>query len=239
MKIIRDERIVKRNTKLGRYAMFGSLAVLAAGMVIAFRYQTQVSISMITLIVGFIAAQVGIYYSNRFGRSPRPDELLDTALKALDFRYTLYHFSGPVSHMLLSPSGIWALMPYYQRGTITFEKGRWRQRGGGILYEYLKIFAQESLGRPDLEAAANVDNILAHLKKKLPEGIFPPDSPLPVQAALVFTNSRAILDVPDDSGAPYPTTTLKGLKTVIKKVEKGKGIPLEKLKLIEDALAAS
>ena len=237
MKTVKNERVIKRNTQIGKIAMFGSLAVLAGGMVIAFRYQTQVTISMITLIVGFIAAQVGIYYSNRFGRSPRPDEKLDQALKGLDFKYVMYHYSGPVPHMLLGPSGIWALIPFYQRGTITYEKGRWRQRGGGILYEYLKIFAQESLGRPELEAAAQVDNILAYLKKKLPEGMFPAESPLPVQAALIFTDGRATLNIPDDSGAPYPTTTLKGIKSVVKKMEKGKGIPVEKIKLIEEALA--
>ena len=236
MNIHRNDRLIKRNSLIGRYAMFGGLAVLMGGMYLSFRYQEQFNISMAALILGFILSQVGIFYSNRWGRRPRPDELLDQALKGLDFKFTIYHYSGPTHHLLLGPTGIWALLPYYQRGTISFEKGRWRQRGGGAMYGYLKIFAQESLGRPDLEAAANVDNILAYLKKKLPEGMFPPDSPLPVQAALVFTNSRVVLDIPEDADAPYPTTTLKGLKSVVKKVEKGKGIPLEKLKLIEDAL---
>ena len=239
MKIIRNERVVKRNTKIGRIAMFGSLAVLAAGMVIAFRYQTQVSISMVTLIVGFIAAQVGIYYSNRFGRSPRPDELLDTALKGLDFRFTIYHFSGPVSHMLLSPSGIWALMPYYQRGTITYEKGRWRQRGGGIMYEYLKIFAQESLGRPEVDVAAAIENIRAFLTKKLPPESFPVENMPPIRAALVFTNDRALIDIAEDANPPAETVMLKDLKQLVRKNEKGKGLAVERIKVIEDALLSA
>jgi len=239
MNIQRNDRLIKRNSLIGRYAMFAGLAVLLGGMFISFRYQEQFGISMSALILGFILSQVGIYYSNRYGRRPRPDELIDQALKGLDFKYTIYHFTGPVPHMLLGPSGIWALLPYYQRGTITFEKGRWRQRGGGAMYGYLKIFAQESLGRPDMDVTNAVEEIQAFLKKKLGAEVFPPESLPPVQAALIFTNERATIAIPEDASPPAATVMLKELKPLVRKVEKGKGLTVEKIKLIEDALLSA
>jgi hypothetical protein len=239
MNIQRNDRLIKRNSLIGRYAMFAGLAVLLGGMYISFQYQEQFGISMSALILGFILSQVGIYYSNRYGRRPRPDELIDQALKGLDFKYTIYHFTGPVPHMLLGPSGIWALLPYYQRGTITFEKGRWRQRGGGAMYGYLKIFAQESLGRPDMDVTNAVEEIQAFLKKKLGAEVFPPESLPPVQAALVFTNERATIAIDEDASPPAGTVMLKELKSLVRKVEKGKGLTVEKIKLIEDALLSA
>ena len=236
MNIQRNDRLIKRNSQIGRYTMFAGLAVLLGGMFISFKYQEQFGLSMGALILGFILSQVGIFYSNRWGRRPRPDELIDQALKGLDFKYTIYHYSGPAPHILLGPSGIWALLPYYQRGTITFEKGRWRQRGGGAMYGYLKIFAQEGLGRPEMDVAAEVENIQAYLKKKLPPETFPEESLPPVQAALVFTNERATIDIPKEATPPAATVMLKDLKPLVRKVEKGKGLTIEKIKLIEDAL---
>jgi hypothetical protein len=239
MNIQRNERLIKRNSKIGQIAMFGGLAVLLGGMYISFKYQNQFSISMTALILGFILSQVGIFYSNRWGRRPRPDELLDQALKGLDYKFTIYHYNGPAPHMLLGPSGIWAILPYYQRGTITFDKGRWRQKGGGAMYGYLKIFAQESLGRPDLDVAAEIENIQAFLKKKLPAEMFPPESLPPVQAALVFTNDRATIDIPADATPPAETVMLKDLKQLVRKGEKGKGLSPERIKVIEDALLST
>ncbi len=239
MNIQRNDRLIKRNSKIGQFAMFGGLAVLFGGMYISFKYQNQFYISMTALILGFILSQVGIFYSNRYGRRPRPDELLDQALKGLDFKFTLYHYSGPVPHMLLGPSGIWAILPYYQRGTITFDKGRYRQKGGGAMYGYLKIFAQESLGRPELDVAAQVENIQAYLKKKLPAEMFPAEGGLPVQAALVFTNTRATIDIPDDAAPPAEAVMLKDLKQLVRKSEKGKGLSPERIKVIEDAMLSA
>ena len=56
----------------------------------------------------------------------------------------------PTAHLLVGPVGVWVLMPRHQAGRITYDenKNRWRQKGGNF---YLKIFAQENLGRPDLE----------------------------------------------------------------------------------------
>ncbi len=82
------------------------------------------------------------------------DERITAALKGLDQRLPALSAIRPLSyrHPLVGPChGIWVIEPYYQRGTITCEKNRWRQKGGGLVLGYLKIFGQRvSAARPDL-----------------------------------------------------------------------------------------
>jgi len=230
MNIIRDDVLIRRRSRIASITMIGSLLILAAGMLISFRFPEQYMISFGALIVGFLLSQIGISFSNRWGRRPRPDELLDQALKGLDSKYTLYHYSTPVSHLLVGPAGVWILLPYYQRGTITYSKGRWHQKGGGLLLGYLKIFAQEGLSRPDIEVASEVEAIQKYLSERLPEGQVPA-----IRAVLVFTNPRAVIDIPEDEEPTAETLPLAKLKELVRK-SKGKGLSPEKAKMIQDAI---
>ena len=231
MNIVRNEKLIKRNSTIAKWTLMGGLLVLAGGMFISFRYPEQFALSLGALLLGFILSQVGIYYSNRWGRSPRPDEQIDAALKGMDRKYSLHHYTTPVSHLLIGPSGLWVLMPYYQRGTIIYEKGRFKQRGGNW---YLKLFAQEGLGRPEMEAASEVEALTNFLKKKLPEDSLPP-----VQAALVFTSPRAAIDIPEDANPPAEAVLVKDLKDLVRKGGKTKLLSPEKIKVIEDALGVN
>lgn len=229
MNIVRNDKVIKRNSRIAQISMFGGLIVLGGGMFVSFRYPEQYGISLGALMFGFLLSQVGIYFSNRWGRSPRPDEKLDAALKGLDSKYSLYHYVTPVSHLLVGPSGVWMLLPYYQRGVITYAKNRWRQKGGNA---YLKIFAQESLGRPDIELDGDMQNLKAYFQKILPEGIEPE-----VNAALVFTNPKATVDIPEDETPPAETVEVGKLKELMRKGGRGKSLSMEKVKVIQDAIS--
>jgi len=124
MKIIINEKMIRRNARIGQIATLGGLAILAGGMIISFRKQELFLIAWASLILGFILSQIGIYFGNRWGRSPRPDEKLNQALKGLDDRYTIYHYTTPLSHLLIGPAGICVLLTRHQRGRVTYEKGR-------------------------------------------------------------------------------------------------------------------
>jgi hypothetical protein len=160
------------------------------------------------MAVGFLISQIGIYYGNRWGRSPRPDELIENALKGMDNRYTLYHYTTPVPHLLVGPAGVWALLPKKTKGLITYDerRKRWRQKGGNL---YLKMFAQEGLGRPDIEVAGEVDSMQKFLgqnweREEVPE----------VQAALVLTHPDTQVQA---EGAPVPTLPGVKLKDFLRK----------------------
>jgi hypothetical protein len=232
--IVRDDKLIGRNRKIAQFTMLGGLLVLGGGMFISFRYPEQVGISLGALLIGFLLSQVGIYFSNRWGRRPRPDEMLDQALKGLDSKYTLYHYASPVQHLLVGPAGLWVLLPYHQRGTISFKKGRWVQKGGPWYYGYLKLFAQESLGRPDVELSGELDGLKRFLGQHLPDGAVPE-----LQAALVFMHPEAVIDIPEDENPPAETIPLSKLKEAMRKIAKNKPLSNEKARLIQDALLAN
>jgi hypothetical protein len=210
MKVITNDKLIKRNGRLGQIATFTGLAVLIGGMFVSFKYQQIAGIAWIALLIGFALSQVGLYFGNRWGRHPRPDELLDQGLKGLNDQFTIYHYQTPAAHLLVGPTGLWVLMPYYQVGKIVYEKGRWKQKGGGFMQKYLRLFAQEGIGRPDLEGPSEAQSLTKFLKNKLPDGT-PVPEPRPV---LVFLSEKAELEVDE---APIPTLAVKKLKDTIRK----------------------
>jgi hypothetical protein len=141
MKIFTNDRLIRRNSRLGQFASIGGLLVLVGGMFVSFKYPNLVGIAWVALLIGFALSQLGLYYGNRWGRRPRPDEHLSLALKSLDDRHTIYHYLTPVPHLLVGPSGIWVILPFHQIGKISFEKGRYKQKGGNIFQRYLRLFA--------------------------------------------------------------------------------------------------
>lgn len=229
MEIYSNESLIKRNARIGQITSFTGLAVLAGGMIISFTRPEMFSISLVALLVGFGLSQIGIYFGNRWGRRPRPDEVLNTALKGLDGRYSIYHYNTPTSHLLVGPAGVWVLIPRHQGGTITYDeaKNRWRQKGGNL---YLKIFAQESLGRPDLEVGAEINAITTFLSERLDESQIPE-----VAAALVMTNEKCEVDA---DNAPAPTLEAKKLKDFVRKTAKGKPISLDLVREIQSAISS-
>lgn len=231
MKIHLNERLVRRNSRLGQIASLAGLLVLVGGMYISFQYQDMVSIAWVALLIGFALSQLGLYYGNRWGRRPRPDEHLSLALKSLDDRHSLYHYMTPVPHLLVGPTGLWVLIPFHQVGTITYEKGRWKQKGGNVLQRYLRLFAQEGIGRPDLDAPNTTQAVQRYLKKHLPDVEIPEP-----QAVLVFTSEKVEL-LTDD--APIPTVSVKKLKELIRKTGKEAAPGALTLKLIQDYLTPS
>jgi hypothetical protein len=214
MNIITNDNLVRRNSAIGRYTSIAGLLVLAVGMYLSFQEPGQFGLSLAALLVGFSLSQIGIYFGNRWSRNPRPDEQLNTALKGLNREYSIYHYQSPASHLLVGPAGVWVLVPRHQRGNITYRKGRYRQSGGGLRLFYMKIFAQEGLGRPDLDIQVEAERVEKYLLKEFEEGEMPP-----VQAALIFTNEEAQLDADE---APFPTLPLRKLKDFIRKQAKEK-----------------
>ena len=111
MKIIRNEALIKRNGRIGQWTSLGALGVLGVGMYLSFTQPNLFVYSIGALILGFTMTQVGMYFSNRWGRSPRPDEQLDAGLKGLPGDVTIYHYAAPAAHLLVGAMGIWALIP--------------------------------------------------------------------------------------------------------------------------------
>lgn len=228
MKIIRNDKIIKRNGRIAGVGILGGLASVIASIIISINYQNLIGWSYAILFVGFIFLQFGLYFMNRYGRKPRPDEALDNGLKGLDDRYAIYHYNSPVPHLLIGPAGIWVLLPYFQNGRVTYEKNRWRLKGGGFFAGYMRLFGQEGLGRPDLESTAEMDAIKKFFTKYLPDHAMPT-----INRVMVMTSDQAEIDAPD---SPIPIVHAKKLKELIRKNAKKNEIKPDLIQSIRGVL---
>ncbi len=224
MKIIKNDKLIKRNGRIGSWTSMGALLVLALGMYVSIKRQDLILYAIGALILGFMMTQVGMYFSNRWGRSPRPDEQLDAGLKGLPNDTGIYHYVTPVAHLLLGPAGLWVLMPYHQRGRLTYEKNRWKLTGGGIMQIYMSIFGQEGLGRPDLDTATEIEALKKYLTKELGDTEIPE-----IKAALVFTSDQIEIEAED---SPLPALPIKKLKDFIRQKAREKNLDLMTLERI-------
>ena len=223
MKIIKNEKLIARNGKIGQYTSLGALLVLAAGMYISFTKPDLFIYSVVCLLVGFIMTQVGMYMGNRWGRSPRPDEKIDAGLKGLHSDFSMYHYSSPVSHLLVGPSGAWVLVPFHQKGKVEFKKNRWKSSGGGFMQSYMRIFGQESIGRPELDAENEVIALKKFFAKKM-EGLT--ISVPEVKPILVFTSDEVELNAGD---SPIPALKLKQLKEFLRQGAKNRALTSDQI----------
>ena len=235
MKIIKNEKLIKRNAKIGQYTNIAGLLLVVGTIVLLMQFfnnpesvsQNSTLLIWGVLFLGIALSQISMYFGSRFGR--RPDEAIDKALKGLPGDFTAYHYSSPVPHLVVGPAGIWLLLPYFLRGKITYRKNRWRVAGGGFAQGYLRLFGQETVGRPELEADGQISALVKQFKRKFEEGAEMP----PVSAVLVFLDDHVEIEAED---APLPAMHVKKLKEFLRKTAKEHPFPSTELERVKSAL---
>ena len=228
MKIVSNNKLIRRNKKIGQFTTIAALVILGIGLYYSFVKPDQITLTFGALLVGFILTQVGSYYSNRWTKSPRPDELISKGLKGLEEKATLYNYVTGISHLLLGPAGIVTLIPVSVPGKISYDekRKRFKQSGGNA---FMKIFGQENIGRPDLDARYSTEDIAKYLNKNFSEIQFPEP-----QAIIVFTNPNATIE--DTSASPYPALPVEKVKDYIRKMAKEHPAPMDAIQLVQKSL---
>jgi hypothetical protein len=147
MKLSINNKLIDRNKKISQIILFVSLALLITGFIWTLQNPepSKSLISYLILIPAYLLVQVSISMANRWGKSPRPDEIVVQALKGLDDKYTLYNYTTDVPHLLVGPIGICIINPYHHKGEISYnpEKKQYKQKGGPNFI--VKYFVQEGL----------------------------------------------------------------------------------------------
>lgn len=182
MKIIRNEKFVKTRRQIGIVLSVAGILTLLAGMILTLVSDpaTYAVYTWLTLPVGFLLSQVGLYFSHRYVRKPRPDERLDEGLAKVAKDGRLYHYVLPAPHVLLSYAGPIVLVPKYQSGNITVQGDKWTQKGLGLR----RFFGQENIGNPTAEAEYQVKQLAKFISQNAPTLA---DKELPIAAIIVFT----------------------------------------------------
>ena len=232
MRIIADDKLIRRNSQIAKYATFGGLALLIGALVInilALTRQNDPSLLvyvMVAFFVGFVLTNIGTLFTNRWGR--RPDKAVADQLKGLDERFTLYNYRLGAPHVLVGPSGAIVVVPKYQAGPIQYDGRRWTNPGArrGMF----GLFNPDPLGNPVAEAAAEVDNLNRYLKKRAPQVSVAP------QAVVIFMHPKAELSVKD---AGIPVMHAKQLKEHIRRLPRDPAFRAKDLAAVAQDKAAA
>ncbi len=229
MRVTTNPQLIRRRNRLGTYTSLAGIAVLMSGMFFAFqRNQSAVWVSLVALIAGFALAQVGTYNLRRWGRSPRPDEILAQELKGFDDRYHLYTWTLPVPYVLLTPQGLYNFTTRDQTGEIAVRGANWRSKAS--LSKILTFFGSEGLGNPTIEAQAQADKLRTWLKSKLP------GAAAEVMPVVVFIDPRVKLEVAEPT---VPVLDAKNVKKWLRGGGKGQAaLSPADFKAIEELLDA-
>jgi len=120
-------------------------------------------------------------------------------------RNRLYHYVLPVPHVILSRAGIITIVSKYQSGNITADGYDWKQTNVGIMR---RLFGQENLGNPSLEAEYQLKQVAKFIGNHVPELA---EKELPIAALIVFTNENSgELDLRKSTVPAMYYTKLKG-----------------------------
>ena len=155
MKIYIDQKAVQRNAIVGKILRWVSLGCMLVGLLAVFSQQifenpSLFSIFSSIMIVGVVLSSVSSFFTNRYGRSPRPDEIVDKSFKGLDDRYRLFHYRSSIPHLMSGPSGLWTIIPTFVDGEIAFDerKNNWIHKKNTFLNRFL---SKEYFPNPTVE----------------------------------------------------------------------------------------
>jgi hypothetical protein len=217
MEVFRNESKIKVNRALGLWGTLAGLGVLVAGLVVSIRSPRLLWVSMASLLVGYLASAIGVYFLQHWTRSPRADEVLDSALKGISNHYHIYHYLLPAQHVLIGPAGVFLFRAYAVEGPVRYDGKKWRQKFK--LVRALGFSGQEALANPERDALFDAQRFRRWLAKRLPEERMPEIQPL-----IVFVRDEVELDLAETE---VPVLHHKLLKRTLRKIDKECKQPLD------------
>jgi hypothetical protein len=224
MKISIDEKLVKRNKLITQVSLYAAIALIVIGLYLTFSNQdqsnTKVIISYLVLLPAYALMQINVFMANKWGHDPRVDQIISNSLKGLDNHYSLFHYTTPVSHLLVGPAGIWIIKLYHQHGIISYDekKKKYTQEKGGNFLS--RFFAMDNLSDIEGESKRQINNLKKYFAKNEIK-----DYPEPL-IANVFYRPEAKIQA---KNAPEITISIDKLKDLIRQAAKNSPIHDEKI----------
>lgn len=187
-----NERLVKRNRRIAQWLFFASFGILIGAFFVTNQQAMNPAASTDTLMLllsslvlplGLIATLVSVRMTNLWIRQPRPEVALREGLKGLSNRSVLYsYYHAPAQHVLVCPQGVFAIVTRFQDGSFDVNGERWTTRGGP-LSAIMRVFRQDSVGRPNFDAERAAGHVQKLLTPVAPDVV--------VKPLIVFVDPRA------------------------------------------------
>jgi hypothetical protein len=222
MRVIVNEPLVAKRSTWGRRIMSVGFAALVFAVLLSLKRETVLA-AYGAMVVGLILVNAGATVGGKWMRSPRPDQILDKALKGLNHGSRLYNYLLPVDHVLLSSVGLFVLTLKTQDGQIIGHGDKW-QRRLNLWGSFMAMF-ESKLGNPSRQARNETAKVQTWLHTNLP------DAEVPIRPVIVFVNPKAQLWLEGPSVPAFALADLKGhLRTMLKE----KSLPQTSLKALTD-----
>jgi hypothetical protein len=129
MQIVTNTPLVESRAKWGRRLPWIGMSFLVVAVVMSFR-EDLIPWSFPVMLFGFVLANLGMFYFNRYVRPPSAPDILDKELKGLDNRYRLFNYSGPADHVLITPSAVLVITLRRMSGDIRCKGDQWSLKTG-------------------------------------------------------------------------------------------------------------
>jgi hypothetical protein len=200
--------MIRRNRQIGNYSQLAAFAILFGGIILSYN-QEYFQYAFFAPLVAFFLTMIGSSLTNRWGRTPPPDQAVDDVLKGLDDQYTIVHYRLGADHALFTPNGILAILGKYETGKITFDGKKWKQTGVSSIR---KLFRTEYIGDPVDDGRFEAERLAHTLKKILKTDEIPPIRPV-----VVFTDERARIEA---DTSPVPVLHAAKVKEYIRRLPK-------------------
>ena len=187
MKAFIDTPKVQRRARVAHIASLGGLIILLGSVALSLWRPDSILLSGLLIFIGGATSMVGIYFANRWVKKPRPEEILDKALRGLSDQHRLYHYTPYGDHLLLTPNGVVVLETVNLEGQFRYQDGKWKQKL--TMGRALRYIVEEKLGNPSQQAQQQARYLETYLVEGL-EGTLK----LPVDALVVFTHPLATVE---------------------------------------------
>lgn len=217
MRLVVNNGYVKRRKRNSRLMIVAGLLLFVASFPLL-TVPSLIIFSYVTLIAGFLVFNSGMQGTAKWSHRPRPDEIIDNALRRLNDRYTLIHYPEVrgfrPEHVMVYPGGLVVITSRETYGTIQVNGNKWKK--AGKLLSFLS-FGGPQLGNPTHDNQRQIAALEAFLEshelrgEDLIDGMITFTHPKAdvevVESNLTVVKADELLDAIRDLGteAPLPT----------------------------------
>jgi hypothetical protein len=220
MQIVVNGAYVRNKVKIGNYVQWTSMALLVIGFLLSLPYgaqylgqETSLFAAYAALIAALLLLNFGRTFTRRWGPRFRQDQWLIPNLKGLDNKSTLFNYpsSNLPDHILVSPGGLYILLPKANGGKIRYDGSRFTR--GSATGTILRGLSEGGLGNPIEDARRAISLLATYLKTYGSEELV---SGLEARPVVVFTNPGVQLDV---RNAQFPVLAGRELKSIFRRTK--------------------
>ncbi|MBX3085917.1 MAG: hypothetical protein KF716_30050 [Anaerolineae bacterium] len=199
MRVIVNEPKLRRNKFLAQVLFFASLGILFVGLLL----NASLALSPLFWIVpcgilplGLLATITSVRLTNEYVRVPHPEDALEGGLKNINRRSILYHYMPSANHVLVTPTGIYALHVLFHSRNFVINGDQWvDSKAKGPLAPLFMFLRQEGIGKPFKDAEMEAAKIQLVVDKALP------DAKIEVQPIVVMIGPKVTVEA---SRPQYP-----------------------------------